>query len=234
MTSVQEQRAYYARTAEHYDSMHVHAEDEHSLALAAFAGMAKIRKPASLLDVGAGTGRGMQALRRLIPDAEIMGVEPVRELREVGYQRGLAPKDLVEGDATKLAFADDTFDFVACTGILHHIAEPALAVSEMVRVARTGIMISDSNKLGQGSRSTKLFKLLIYKLRLWTPFIYLQTRGRMSKWSEGDGLYFSYSIYDDIEIVRAKFPSVFIMNTAPMGRLSLLSGASHAMVVAWR
>ena len=51
------QRAYYERTAEHYESMHVSGNDEHGVALAFFAGLARKLDAQSVLDIGAGTGR---------------------------------------------------------------------------------------------------------------------------------------------------------------------------------
>lgn len=50
---------------------------------------------------------------------------------------------------------------------------------------------------------------------LFDPLIYLQTGGRRYKWSEGDGLYYSYSLFDDLSAVTTKFPRLFMLNTLP-------------------
>ncbi|MDO7840914.1 class I SAM-dependent methyltransferase [Sphingomonas immobilis] len=65
---VQVQRDYYARTAQDYDALHVTDDDEHSVALAAFCGLAGSREPASILDIGAGTGRAIQRLQGRWPN----------------------------------------------------------------------------------------------------------------------------------------------------------------------
>lgn len=53
-SQVAAEREYYARTAQHYEAMHVGGVDEHAVALASFAGLARLRGAGSVLDVGAG------------------------------------------------------------------------------------------------------------------------------------------------------------------------------------
>jgi len=72
-------------------------------------------------------------------------------------------------------------------------------VKEMLRVAKRAVFISDSNRFGQGSRSARLTKLVLYKMRLWGIYNYLKTSGRGYLISEGDGLAYSYSVYDSFE-----------------------------------
>jgi ubiquinone/menaquinone biosynthesis C-methylase UbiE len=231
-SQVPQQRDYYARTAEHYDSMHIADDDEHGIAIAAFIGIARLKGATSVLDVGAGTGRALHRLREGLSDARLVGVEPVAELRAVGHLKGVPHDQLIEGDATALPFGDDEFDFVIETGVLHHVREPAKAVAEMMRVARLGVMISDANKFGQGSPITRRFKAAIRRLGLWSTLIRIQTRGKMSKWSEGDGLYYSYSVYDNIGQLPGKFPKILTMNTTPISGTDPRSGASQVMVLA--
>ncbi|MEJ0067160.1 MAG: class I SAM-dependent methyltransferase [Caulobacteraceae bacterium] len=119
---VAKQRAYYAATAELYDAKHVSHDDEHAQALALLSGFAGRTDHASFLDIGAGTGRGIRALRNAFPDARIVGVEPVAELRATGLATGdLGVDTLIDGDATALEFEGDAFDWVVETGVLHHV-----------------------------------------------------------------------------------------------------------------
>lgn len=230
---VQVQRDYYARTAEHYDALHVSDDDEHSVALAAFCGLANLRgAPASILDIGAGTGRGVQRLQAQWPECRVVGVEPVEALRAIGHTRGIAADALIDGDVLRLDFPDDAFDFVIQTAVLHHVQRPEQAVAEMMRVARVGIMLSDSNRYGQGGRGARIAKDAMRRLRLWPLFLYAQTRGRMSKWSEDDGLYYSYSVFDNLDQIRAKFPRVFVMNTHDLMGTDPRFGSAHAMIFA--
>lgn len=232
MNDTARQRAYYERTADHYEAMHVRPDDEHGLALALFAGIARRNRAGAVLDVGAGTGRALELLGAELPGTRMVGIEPSDALRGVGHAKGLSEDDLIGGSGEALPFADNAFDFVIETGMLHHVPDPAKVVAEMVRVARLGVMISDSNKYAQGGWAMRKFKAAVRALGLWTPFIWLQTRGKMAKWSEGDGLFYSYSVHDNLDMVRAKFPRVMLTNTVPMTGASLRSDAGHLCLIA--
>jgi ubiquinone/menaquinone biosynthesis C-methylase UbiE len=224
---------YYSRTAEHYDAMHIRQADEHGKALSAFMGLAEAFGPVgSVLDVGAGTGRAIEKLKARWPKAKIIGIEPADALREVGHKKGIGYDELVAGDALDLEFRDDSFDFVIETGALHHIKTPIEAVKEMTRVARQGVMISDNNNIGQGGAGTRLIKFAIKSLGLWPASVFLETRGKMYKYSEGDGMYYSFSAFDCVNAIKAKFPCVHYMNTVKSSGFDLYRGATHVMIFA--
>ena len=232
MNDTARQRAYYERTADHYEAMHVCGDDEHGLALALFAGIARRNGARAVLDVGAGTGRALELLAAELPQCRLTGIEPSEALRNVGHAKGLSKDQLIGGSGEALPFADDAFDFVIETGMLHHVPDPAKVVAEMVRVARLGVMISDSNKFAQGPWALRMLKAVVSALGLWRPFIWLQTRGKMAKWSEGDGLFYSYSVFDNLDLVRAKFPRLLLTNTVPMTGTSLRHDAGHVCLIA--
>ncbi|HEX3453458.1 MAG TPA: methyltransferase domain-containing protein [Gaiellaceae bacterium] len=79
----------------------------------------------------------------------IVGIDLTPELLTLGRDRlrdaGIDNVVLQEGDAQALPFVDDSFDLVYCRASLHHFADPARAVGEMVRVCRPGgqVTISD-------------------------------------------------------------------------------------------
>ena len=228
-----QQRRYYERTAGSYDMMHVSDDDEHARALGAFVGLADVFGPVeSVLDVGAGTGRAMAILQRRWQEATIMGVEPVAELRKIGHGKGISPTRLVSGDALRLDYPDDAFDYVIETGMLHHVAMPGLAIAEMARVARRGIMISDVNNFAGGSTALQLLKTIVKHAKLWSALIWIQTRGRMYKSDEGDGIFYSFSVFDHLHCFRTKFPAIHFMNTVPCRGGSLTRHAGGVMVFA--
>ena len=232
-SDVQEQRAYYQRTAENYDGMHVDPADEHGRALGAFMGLAEVFGPiTSVLDVGAGTGRAMQKIKGKWSTTKVIGIEPVDALREVGYRNGLSSTELLPGDALKLAFEDNSFDYVIETGVLHHIADPSIAVKEMARVARKGIMISDSNNIGQGSFLSRTIKFLIKNVGLWPAVVWAQTGGKMYKTSEGDGVFYSFSAFDCIDSFKEKFPVIHYLNTEQYEGFNIYRSSSHVMIFA--
>ncbi len=104
----------------------------------------------------------------------------------------------------------------------------------MTRVARYGVLISDTNNIGQGSPLARKLKKRIKKLGLWNAWVWLQTRGKMSTWSEGDGVYFSFCAFDTLPVLRRKFGQVHIMNTQGSGEADQLSSVSHVAIVARR
>ena len=167
LTEIEIQQRYYAETANQYDSMHLDKNDEHFFALSFMVGAIDYLGIHSILDIGSGTGRAVQYLKNLRQDLRVVGVEPVRELREIGYSKGLSEDELIDGDATNLNFQSADFDLVCEFGVLHHIKKPDLAVAEMLRVSRKAVFISDSNNFGQGSMVARSIKQFINFMSLW-------------------------------------------------------------------
>ena len=226
------QRAYYARTAAEYDAMHVAPDerDEHFLALSILAGLIGFYECRSVLDVGAGTGRTVRWFKNAGLGLEVLGVEPVAELRTQGHEKGLAPAELIEGDATRLAFPDDAFDVVCSFGVLHHIPHPERAVREMLRVARRMVFISDSNNFGQGSRPMRVVKQVANAVGLWPLLDYVKTRGRGYSITEGDGLAYSYSLFTNYPLIRSACSTVHLFNTMDSDSVNLYRGAPHVAI----
>ncbi|HEY3254741.1 MAG TPA: class I SAM-dependent methyltransferase [Polyangiaceae bacterium] len=207
------QRTYYAMRAAHYDEAHVQANDEHQLALAFMVGAIQFLDVRSVLDVGSGTGRVLTYLKTHAPAVARAGVEPVGELRQVAYGKGVSEAELRDGDATRLAFPEESFDLVSEFGMLHHVRDHARVVREMLRVASKAIFISDSNNFGQGSRLKRAAKQALRSAGLWRAADLVKTRGKGYSITEGDGLSYSYSVFDDYELIRANCRSVHVLNT---------------------
>jgi ubiquinone/menaquinone biosynthesis C-methylase UbiE len=207
------QRDYYEATAADYDSMHVSHGDEHYFALAVLAGLIEFLEAQTLLDVGSGTGRALLYLKRVKPQLSILGIEPVEGLRNMGYRAGLRTDELVDGDATSLNLADASYDVVSAFGVLHHVRDQRRVVNEMWRVARTAIYISDSNNFGQGRPISRAVKQMLHACRLWPAANLLKTRGRGYSVSRGDGLNYTYSVFDTHSDLRKVAKSLHLINT---------------------
>jgi ubiquinone/menaquinone biosynthesis C-methylase UbiE len=189
------QRQYYAQTAISYDEMHLDKDQEHVLALHLLAGYIEFYQIRSVLDVGAGTGRTLLWLKNRFPDLIIKGIEPVAALREQGYEKGISPENLIDGDAYQLPFTENSFDLVCEFAVLHHVREPEKMIREMSRVASKMVCISDCNFIGQGSLPLRLLKYAIFSLGLWPVADQIKTKGKGYTISESDGLAYSYSVY---------------------------------------
>jgi ubiquinone/menaquinone biosynthesis C-methylase UbiE len=198
-----EQRKYYTETASRYDAMHAHEAGDDDASLQILFSALRSLEVRSLLDVGSATGRGLPRLAEGLSNALICGVEPVEALVRQGISSGVnkgIPLLLASGDA--LPFADKSFDAVCEFGILHHVPDPARVIQEMLRVARKAVVISDANRFGQGPIPLRILKLLLYKLSLWNAFDFLRTRGRGYQVSDGDGVFYSYSVFDNLRQIQ--------------------------------
>jgi ubiquinone/menaquinone biosynthesis C-methylase UbiE len=213
------QRAYYAETAQSYDDMHMRddVDVEHNFALQFMISAVAHFGIQSILDVGSGTGRVLSAFKLAMPDIKVVGIEPSAELRKVGHSKGLAETQLIDGDAMNLPFGDGSFDLVCEFAVLHHIPVPSQAVSEMLRVSRKGIFISDCNNFGQGGKLSRLLKQSIKAIGLWPLANMAKTNGKGYSISEGDGLAYSYSVFNDYRQIKKACESVHLLNTLEAG-----------------
>ena len=230
LTEIEIQRNYYTETANQYDSMHIDKDDEHFFALSFMIGAIDYLDIHSVLDIGSGTGRAVQYLKKLRPELRVVGIEPVRELREIGYSKGLSEEDLIDGDATNLQFISGDFDLVCEFGVLHHVKRPEQVVAEMLRVANKAVFISDANNFGQGSVVARSIKQVLNLIGLWKFTDLIKTKGKGYTISEGDGLAYSYSVFDNYKQIRDHCRSVHLLNTKD-GFIDPYKTASHVALL---
>lgn len=200
--AVKIQRQYYEETASRYDSMHAH-EGATDTSITRFVyGMMKMLEVQSVLDVGTATGQAIREITAALPNALVCGVEPVEGLLRRAAENGNITGSLVRATGEALPFADGSFDAVCEFAILHHVERPNSVVAEMLRVARKAVFVCDSNRFGQGSMAARLFKLFLHKAGLWRTFNYIRTGGKGYMITEGDGLAYSYSVYDSLKLIQ--------------------------------
>ena len=236
-TPASEQRHHYAATADRYESDHVHDGDEHHLALRYIAFYLDWINARSVLDTGCGTGRAMRYLREALPDLSVRGNDPSPELLDVAIRdHGVPPESLDCCPSEHLPYGDSSFDAVVATGVLHHVAEPDVIVAEMLRVARLAVFISDSNIYGQGSRAARSAKHLLSKAHLLRSINWARRGGHHWFYSEGDGVAYSYSVYDSVPQLQKSCPSIVVIPTHPSGMNgdNAFSGSSHCLVSAFK
>jgi ubiquinone/menaquinone biosynthesis C-methylase UbiE len=222
------QTDYYTRTAFNYDAGHMGEVDEHTIALGWLAALIRRCGISSVLHVGSGTGRVLTYLKQL-PGLELRGVEPVAALRDAGHAKGLTPDELTVGDALALDFQANTYDLVCAFGVLRHIKDHHRAVAEMCRVARRAVFISDANNFGQGSLTNRIVKQVLHAMGLWRAFDFARTAGKGYHYSEGDGVFYSYILIDDLPVIRTKFGAMYWMSTRPSGTNLFRSAPSLAL-----
>lgn len=229
-TDTEIQRAYYAATAQKYDELHLEKGGAHGLALQFMMSVLEGLDVKSILDIGCGTGRALVSISNKMPNVFAVGIEPSADLRNIGYSKGLPASQLIDGDGMNLSFPDDSFDMVCEFGALHHIPEPSKVVSEMIRVSRKAIFISDSNNFGEGGAAARLAKQAIDFLGLWPFANLIKTKGKRYSISEGDGLAYSYSVFNDYKQIEKACQSVHLLSTRNGGR-NLYRSASHVALL---
>jgi ubiquinone/menaquinone biosynthesis C-methylase UbiE len=227
------QREYYRRTAAEYDGCHVTAPGEHEFALAFMLSTIGFLGIKSVLDIGSGTGRALLQIKQAYPELRVVGIEPSEALREVGYGKGVPRDVLIDGDGLALPFANGEFDLVCEFGVLHHVPDPKKAVAEMLRVAGRGVFLSDSNNYGQGGAASRALKQVLHSLGLWKAMDLVRTRGKGYHISESDGLFYSYSVFDNYDQIASACGRVHVLNTTPAGTNPYRS-ASHVALLGIR
>jgi ubiquinone/menaquinone biosynthesis C-methylase UbiE len=207
------QSEYYHDSAEDYDKYHASGNDpEHDISLFFLNSMIDLFKCKSVLDVGAGTGRAMLFLSQKNPNLDIAGIEPIQSLRQIAYSKGVSNNKLTDGDGYELNYPDGSFDIVCEFGILHHVERPEDILNEMLRVAKIGIFISDSNNYGQGNSMSKRIKWLLKDLGLWKLYNYCRTGGKRYQISKTDGLFYSYSVFNNYSLLKKNCEDIYSFN----------------------
>lgn len=239
MTSADKlQHDYYTRTAATYDDLHVHEGDEHTRALRFISGFIQQLAITSVLDVGCGTGRGVKYLHQQHPQIRVHGVEPVPALVEQAIRTHNIPPDQISiGVGEYLRFGNASFDAAIEIGVLHHVPRPNAVVAEMTRVARKAIFLSDENRFGVGRLSARLSKLVVYKLGLWGAYFRWRTGGKGYALSEGDGVSYSYSVYDSYDLLARWADTIILIPLSranPSSWCHPLLTTSHILLCALR
>ena len=98
-----------------------------------------LRRETTFLDVGCGNGIFTVPFAAL--SDHVLGVEPSENLLRENPHRNVRV-----GDATRLELADGSFDVVFEANILHHIADPLVALREMVRVSKKHVVLIEPNR----------------------------------------------------------------------------------------
>ena len=228
------QREYYQRTAHAYDA--VHDEPEHLLALAYVVRYLEWLGATSVLDTGCGTGRALRYLHQQLPDLKLRGNDPSEAMLAIAAQHGMPGEWLDAAESERLPYANESFDAVIAIGVMHHVQNPEAIVREMIRVARLGVFVSDSNIYGQGSLPARLIKLGLARSGLLKPFNWARRGGRLWYESEGDGVAYSYSAFDSWPVLAEGCDHVLAIPTGGdrhAGRSPILH-ARHVLVCGFK
>jgi ubiquinone/menaquinone biosynthesis C-methylase UbiE len=197
---------FYERTGNQYNRWHCNPSyvSSHDFAVAELLRTMSQTQAKSLLDVGCGTGRATRAA--LDKGYEATGLDIASSLLDIAHRElGIPRERLLLGDATQLPFPADSFDIGCALGALHHSAQPAKIISELIRVSRKGIIVSDEANHFAGGVKRLLLKMGLFKPVYWVLFRRPPRTQRRATLSEDDGPAFTFSMEEVIPTLRAHF-----------------------------
>ena len=93
-------------------------------------------KPVSLLDIATGTGDLALAIKRALPEIDVLGTDFCRPMLDVAVRRGLSR--VLEADAMNLPLDDASFDAATVAFGLRNMADYGKALREFRRVLKPG------------------------------------------------------------------------------------------------
>ena len=117
----------------------------------------------SVLDVGAGSGELLRTIAKFAFNrtARLYGLElNARSARSILEEsKNFAEIKAVRGNALRLPFADDTFDYAICSLFTHHFSDDDVVqiFKEMSRVSRRRIYVIDLHRHQAASLFYKIF-----------------------------------------------------------------------------
>ena len=171
-----------------------------------------------VLEVGCGTGMILKEIDAMATRA--VGIDISPGMLEQARARGL---DVVEGTATDLPFADESFDAVYSFKVLAHVEEIQTAMREVARVLRPG---------GRAALEFYNKRSLRYLIKR------LKQPHAVSESTTDDMV---YTRYDSIEDVRSYLPSDLRLDEirgirvfTPFAKVHEVPGLAQAMAYAER
>ncbi len=115
-----------------------------------FERVAAGRNITSILEVGCNLGSKLGAWLTALPGVSISGVEPNAEaVAKAAAIPGV--NKVVQGDAYKIPFGDESFDLVFTSGVLMHVPTERIdeAAKEIVRVAKRYVLAIEQRSVGE-------------------------------------------------------------------------------------
>ncbi len=98
---------------------------------------ASLSPPASVLDVGCGTGRLLRAAATRWPDAQLIGVDPAQGMVDIARELTWGAT-FYRGLGESLPLPDSSVDLALSTLSFHHWHDKSAGVREIARVLRPG------------------------------------------------------------------------------------------------
>lgn len=107
--------------------------------------LVKPLKTQTILDIGCGEGFMLSRLYEEKIGSHLEGIDSLKTAIDIGKK--IHPQlTLKQGSIYDLPYKDNSFDLVLCTEVLEHLENPTKARKELVRVAKTYLLLSVPNE----------------------------------------------------------------------------------------
>lgn len=113
---------------------------------------AKLAKGSSMLEIG--TGKGHMTVVLAKKGFKLISIDLDRKAQNIARMHLKSIKRsssviLKIMDAEQLRYKDNSFDYVISVNFIHHAKNPGRCLKEMIRVAKSKLIIADINKRGE-------------------------------------------------------------------------------------
>ena len=88
----------------------------------------------TVLDAGCGMAWRTHWFHHLNPSGLVIGLDAAKEAVHTGNH--VMDAELIIGDLQRLPFPPDSFDYIACEGVIHHTPDPRRALAELARMLK--------------------------------------------------------------------------------------------------
>ena len=136
--------SYYNKISKGYTKLH---KEEQLKKLSIIKNNIKIKKSDLLLDVGCGTGISSNF------NCKVIGIDPSFQLLKLNKN-----KNKFLGDAEKLPFKSNFFDFVISVTVVHNFKDIERALKEIKRVGKNNFVFSILKRSNRFNEIKKLIK----------------------------------------------------------------------------
>lgn len=199
----------YSRHAAEYDRARADDVVDQEFWLRGLLEVGGILPGASILDLGAGTGRFAKLLSATNP---VAALDASREMLRVAQGKGSFAS--VQGDAHQLPFKADAFDVTVMVMVLHHLADPPAALREVARVSRRAVVVtSDMSTRRLGIIEEAFPSLLDIDRRRFPPIASvvasLRAAGFRDVRQEARAYSRSFTVLEQLDRVRRRYLSTF-------------------------
>jgi SAM-dependent methyltransferase len=186
----------------------------------------------SVLDVGCGTGLSLQWIHDHDRTVTLHGIEPAQGMIEIA-RRKLPHADIRQGAGEQLPYPDKSIDAVIATGIMHHVDQPARVIGEMLRVARTAIIVSDHNNYAFGGDLARRLRMGLKLCGLLGVATYVKQGLNRQGYSDDDGWWYPYSLFDNYPQIAQAAQRVYLTPARlPVNNQNMLFAQGHFAIVA--